>query len=150
SSTPNSSARCSSAISSRPTPKWCARRDRWCSWKSKCSSRTASSSRRTGFGRFSKNDSPPPNKLALGRAQARPGWGRALRPILLQIAALHHRAGQGMADNVFGKLCAFDQRVEIDAGFDADLVAHEHQIFGADIAGGALVPGARTGANAGD
>ena len=46
-----------------------------------------------------------------------------------------------MADDVFGELGAFDQRVKIDPGLDADLVAHKHQILGAHIAGGAFVTG---------
>ena len=45
---------------------------------------------------------------------------------------------------------AFDQRVEIDAGFDAHLVAEKHQILGADIAGGAGMAGERTAAEPGD
>ena len=43
-----------------------------------------------------------------------------------------------------------DQLVEIDAGLDAHLLAHEHEILGADIAGGALVRGERAAAEAGD
>ncbi len=51
-----------------------------------------------------------------------------------------------MADDVFGELGAFDQRVEIDAGLNAKFVAHEHQIFRAYIAGGAAMAGERTAA----
>ena len=40
-----------------------------------------------------------------------------------------------MADDVLGEPGALDQGVEIDAGFDAHLVAHEHEILGADVAG---------------
>jgi len=44
-----------------------------------------------------------------------------------------------MTDNIFGQSRTFDERAEIDTGFDAHLVAHEHQVFGADIAGRAAV-----------
>ena len=64
-----------------------------------------------------------------------------ITPKPLQRAALHHRAGQRMADHVLGEPRAFDERLEIDSGRDPHLVAHEDEILGADIAGGALVAG---------
>ena len=57
------------------------------------------------------------------------------RPARLQAAALHDRARQRVADDVLGKPRALDQRLEIDAGRDAHLVAHEDQVLGADVAG---------------
>src|SRR5438034_6196229 len=63
-----------------------------------------------------------------------------------QGAALHHRAGQRVADHVFGKARAFDQSVEIDPGLDAEFVAEKNKILRADVAGGALMAGERTAA----
>src|SRR5512140_2252051 len=45
-----------------------------------------------------------------------------------QASALHHRAGQRMSDHLLGEAGAFDQRLKVDAGLDADLVAQEHEI----------------------
>ena len=72
-----------------------------------------------------------------------------LFPKPLQRAALHYRTGQRMADDVFRKFGAFDQGIEIDAGGDTKLIAHENKVFGADIAGRALMAGERTAAEAG-
>jgi len=47
-----------------------------------------------------------------------------------------------MTDNIFGELRAFDQGIELDAGLDAELVAHKDEILGADVAGGALMSAA--------
>ena len=55
-----------------------------------------------------------------------------------------------MADDVFGKPCAFDQGVEIDTGFDAELVTKKDEIFGTDSAGSALMAGERAAAETGD
>ena len=41
----------------------------------------------------------------------------------------------------FGHAADLDQRVEIDAGVDAHLLAEQHQFLGADIAGRALLTG---------
>ncbi len=55
-----------------------------------------------------------------------------------------------MADDVLGEVGAIDQLVEIEAGLDAHLLAHEDEIFGADIARRALMPGEGTAAETGD
>ena len=55
-----------------------------------------------------------------------------------------------MADDVLGETRDLDQLVEIDAGLDAHFVQHEHQVLGADIAGGTFVRGERAATQAGD
>src|SRR6185312_5867085 len=83
--------------------------------------------------------------------ELRAASGRAhLLPQASEAAALHHRAGQRMADHIFGEIGAGDERFEIDAGLDAHLVAHEDEVLGADIARRALVPGEGAAAEAGD
>jgi len=39
------------------------------------------------------------------------------------------------ADDLLSHAADLDQRIEIDAGIDAHLLAQQHQLFGADVAG---------------
>jgi hypothetical protein len=55
-----------------------------------------------------------------------------------------------MADDLLRHPSDLDQRVEIDAGLDAHLLAQQHQLFSADVAGRALVRGEGTAAEAAD
>ena len=50
---------------------------------------------------------------------------------------MHHPAHQWRADDRLGAAGGDDQPVEIDAGFDAELMAEKHRILGANVAGGA-------------
>ena len=55
-----------------------------------------------------------------------------------------------MADDILGKASAISKSLEIDAGFDAHFVTHEHQILGTDIAGCAAVTGKRASTESAD
>ena len=46
-----------------------------------------------------------------------------------------------VADNFLGHAPDLDQRVEIDAGIDAHLLAEQHELLGADIASGLWLAG---------
>src|SRR5262247_2341941 len=80
----------------------------------------------------------PQNVRVLGSDHARHQLVRGV-PLGRQIAADLDAARQRMADDILGELGRRDELVEIDAGLDAHLLAHENQIFGAHIAGRALV-----------
>ena len=56
--------------------------------------------------------------------------------------------GSGWPTISSARLRGLDQLVEVDAGLDAHLLAHEHQVLGADVAGRALVR-RRTGSRRG-
>lgn len=51
-----------------------------------------------------------------------------------------------MPHHILGEARALDQRVEVDASLDAKLLAQEHEILGADVAGRAGIAGERAAA----
>jgi len=53
-------------------------------------------------------------------------------------------------DDLFGHAADLDQRVEIDTGIDAHLLAEQHQLLGADVACSLWLPGERTAAEPAD
>ena len=55
-----------------------------------------------------------------------------------------------MADDLFGHAANLDQLIEIDGGIDAHLLAEQHQLFGADVAGGLGLSGKRAAAEPAD
>ena len=55
-----------------------------------------------------------------------------------------------MADDVLGEPRHLDQRVEVDPGLDAEFLAKEYQVLGADVARRPLERRERTAAEAGD
>ena len=65
-------------------------------------------------------------------------------PQFPECPALFDCAGQWMANDLFSEPAAFDQCLQIDAGVDAHFLAHEDEIFRADIAGRAFLTGKRT------
>lgn len=73
-----------------------------------------------------------------------------LLPQMRQAATFHHRTGQRMAHDIFGKTRTLNQRVKVDTRFDTHFMEHEHQILGADIAGGTGMSCERASAEAGD
>src|ERR1700716_3236980 len=53
---------------------------------------------------------------------------------LVEVPPELDRARQWVPDDVFGELGALDHLVEVDAGLDAHLPAHEDQVFRAHVA----------------
>src|SRR5262249_8372095 len=97
--------------------------------------------------RMPASGSSPPLRSGAFMPAASPLLARR-RAQLREAAAELDRARQRMADDVFGKARALEQLVEIEAGIDAHLLAHEHQVFRADVARGALVAGEGAAAEA--
>ena len=57
-------------------------------------------------------------------------------------------AGQGTADDFLGQPGDLDQAIDVEAGLDAHLLAHEGEVLGADVAGRAVGRGERAAAQA--
>ena len=53
--------------------------------------------------------------------------------VLAQIPTFHDLARQGVSDHPFCHFGAVDQLVQIDAGLDAHLLTHEHDVLGAHV-----------------
>src|SRR5688500_16319924 len=66
-----------------------------------------------------------------------------------QTATASELAGQRVADDRLGEAGALDQRVEVDSGLDAELLAQEDQLLAAHVAGGTDVTGERAPTEAG-
>src|SRR6516164_700170 len=56
-----------------------------------------------------------------------------------ETTGMQELARQRMPDDAFRQTPDLDQRIDVDAGVDAHLLAQEHKLFGAYIAGRALV-----------
>src|SRR6516225_11701320 len=54
----------------------------------------------------------------------------------VETAGMDQLARQLVPDDLLGHAADLDQSVEIDPGIDAHLLAEQHQLFGADVAGG--------------
>src|SRR6516225_191815 len=54
----------------------------------------------------------------------------------VEAAGMDQFARQLMPDDLLGHTADLDQSVEIDTGIDAHLLAEQHQLLGADVAGG--------------
>src|ERR1700722_202368 len=67
-------------------------------------------------------------------------------------AGMHELAREGAADDALGGPSGLDQSLEIDAGLDAELMAQEHHVLGAHVAGrrAVLVAAERAAAEPGD
>lgn len=50
---------------------------------------------------------------------------------------MHQTPFQPPAYQLFGELCGINEALELNTCFDTHLVAHEDEVLGADIAGGA-------------
>src|SRR6187401_1468560 len=68
----------------------------------------------------------------------------------VEAAGVYQLAGQSMPDDLLGHASDLDQRIEIDPGVDPHLLAQQHQLFGADIAGRLRLTGKRAAAEPAD
>src|SRR6185436_18970981 len=55
---------------------------------------------------------------------------------MFQAAPFHHRTGQRMTHDIFGKTRTLNQRFKVDTRVDAHFMEHEYEILGADVARG--------------
>src|SRR5439155_19964337 len=79
----------------------------------------------------------PAKFAALSRGSAAEG---------VETAGVDEFARQLVPDDLLGHAADLDQRIEIDAGIDAHLLAEQHQLLGADVAGRLWLPGERAAA----
>src|SRR5579862_8133139 len=78
----------------------------------------------------------------------RSGGGAATKRV--EAVGVDQLARQLVPDDVLGHAADLDQRVEVDPGIDANLLAQQHQFLGADIAGRLRLTGARAAAEPAD
>src|SRR5438132_12904919 len=70
--------------------------------------------------------------------------GRSAAAECVKTASVDQFARQLVPDDLLSHAADLDQRIEIDAGIDAHLLAEQNQLLGADIAGRLWLPGERT------
>src|SRR5215471_7883837 len=74
---------------------------------------------------------------------ALPASGRGPPPERVETAGVDQLARQLVLDDLLGHAADLDQRIEIDTGVDAHLLAEQYQLLGADVAGCLWLPGER-------
>src|SRR6516164_10670703 len=88
--------------------------------------------------------------LSLALPEASPASSRSAAAECVETAGVDQFARQLVGDDLLGHAANLDQRVEIDAGIDAHLLAEQHQLLGADVAGCLWLPGERATAQPAD